>query len=410
MSSWNNLKDAGRMLPAWFFPFLLSGAVIGLYVLARYTATEKPHELVAFASLTAIVLSLLAGFAFLVSAIVKAKPGNVLTAVGDGFHRGMTYVWVCSATSLFMYVCASPAYRLISENLYNSLTVVVVAAVLGVAYWASGIRVKPEPMVDAMSGLPSTALTLPKDFAPSVDQRPAFQVTMADQTRLLIHLAGRIIAYQGSNCIISGSFSAYLDLNARTGKIFSDMNLLSTKEMIYWRLHMLMMGTAAEQDIRGTTSDAAFDDLQNFDDLAVRYLELTGKGSFYKPASEAEAVMKANRLMMLRQSVLSRCVAAASQNKPMIMDLIRLMRGRSTLLFEDIKHIIDRVELPGDFPRAEFDTNEVMERALMQLTHDEPDTFDLEDQASMDFVPEAHATPSNVTQFRQQSTPSSLQA
>ncbi|MGF6282251.1 hypothetical protein ABH908_000264 [Pseudomonas frederiksbergensis] len=410
MSSWNNLKDAGRMLPAWFFPFLMSGAVIGLYVLARYTATEKPHELVALASLTAIVLSLLAGFAFLVSAIVKAKPGNVLTAVGEGFHRGLTYVWVCSATSLFMYVCALPAYRLVSENLYNSLTVAVVAAVLGVAYWASGIRVKQEPMVDAMTGLPSTALALPKDFAPSVDQRPAFQVTMADQTRLLIHLAGRIVAYQGSNCIISGSFSAYLDLNARTGKIFSDMNLLSTKEMIYWRLHMLMMGTAAEQVIRGTSSDAALDDLQNFDDLAVQYLALSGNGTYLRPVSEVEATMKANRLMMIRKSVLSRCVAAAGQNHALILDLIRLMRGRTTLLFEDIKHIIDRVELPSDFPRAEFDTNEVMERALLQLTHDEPETFDVESLDSVNFSPETTVPPSNVAQFRQPSSQASLQA
>ncbi|MGE8063941.1 hypothetical protein [Pseudomonas sp. NPDC089569] len=410
MSSWNNLKDAGRMLPAWFFPFLMSVGVIGLYVLARYTATDKPHELVAFASLTAIVLSLLAGFAFLVTAIVKAKPGNVLTAVGEGFHRGLTYVWVCSATSLFMYVCASPAYRLVSENIYNSLTVVVVAAVLGVAYWASGIRIKPEPMVDTITGLPSTALAPPKDFAPSVEQRPAFQVTMADQTRLLIHLAGRIVAYQGSNCIISGSFSAYLDLNARTGKIFSDMNLLSTKEMIYWRLHMLMMGTAAEQVIRGTSSDAAFDDLQNFDDLAVQYLALTGKGSFFRPVSEVEATMKANRLMMIRQSVLSRCAAAATQNKSLILDLIRLMRGRTTLLFEDIKHIIDRVELPSDFPRAEFDTNEVMERALLQLTHEAPETFDAESLEPIHLAPEAPTIPSNVSQFRHQSTQASLKA
>lgn len=405
MSSWTNLKDAGRMLPAWFFPLVLSGGVIGLYVLARYTATDKPHELVAFATMTAIVLSLLVGFAFLVTAIVKAKPGNVLSAIGDGFHRGLTYIWVASSTSLFTYVCAAPAYRAVSENLYNTLTVVVVAAMLGIAYWASGVRAKPEATIDATTGLPTTALALPANFTPSIDQRPAFQVTMADQSRLLIHMAGRIVAYQGSNCIISDSFSAFLDLNARTGKIFGDMNLLSSTEMIYWRLHMLMMGVATEQVIRKTTSDAAVDDLQNFDELAVRYLHVTSKGSFFKPASEAEAIMKANRIMLLRQSVMSRCVAAAEQNKRLILDLILLMRGRSTLVYEDLKHIIDRVQLPADFPRAEFDTNEVMERTLMQLTHDEPETFDVES-----FEPnDVHTLASNVSHFPS-STKSTMQA
>jgi len=388
------------MLPAWFFPFVLSGVIIGLYVVARYTATDKPHELVAFASMAAIVLSLLVGFVFLVTAIVKAKPGNVLVAIGEGFHRGLTYVWVASGTSLFAYVSAAPVYRAISENLYNSLTVVVVAALLGVAYWASGVRPKSEPALDVNTGLPTTAVALPHNFAPSVDQRPAFQVTMADQSRLLIHLAARIIAYKGSNCIIADSFSVFLDLNARTGKIFGDMNLLSTKEMMYWRLHMLMMGSAAEQVTRNTTSDAAVDDLQNFDELAVRYLHITHKGSFFKPASEAEAMIKANRIMLLRQSVSSRCLAAASQNKAIILELIKLMRGRTTVVYEDIKHIIDRVELPSDFPLAEFDTNEVMERTLMQLSHDGPDTFDVESFEPTDFGLEMEAAPSKVTPIR----------
>jgi hypothetical protein len=387
------------MLPAWCSPFVLSGGIIGLYVLARYTAVDKPHELVAFATMTAIVLSLLVGFAFLVTAIVKSKPGDVISAIGDGFHRGLTYIWVASSTSLFTYVCAAPAYRVVTENIYNTLTVAVVASMLGIAFWASGVRVKPEATVDAMTGLPTTALALPANFTPSIDQRPAFQVTMADQSRLLIHMAGRIVAYQGSNCIISDSFSAFLDLNARTGKIFGDMNLLSSSEMIYWRLHMLMMGVATEQVIRNTTSDAAVDDLQNFDELAVRYLHVTSKGSFFKPASEAEAIMKANRIMLLRQSVLSRCVAAAEENKRLIMDLILLMRGRSTLVYEDLKHIINRVQLPADFPRAEFDTNEVMERTLMQLTHDEPDTFDVETFEPSGSNNDVHILTSNVSPF-----------
>jgi len=373
MSSWNNLKDAGRMLPAWFTPFLLAGATIGLYVIARYITTEQPDELVGSATLSAIVLSLLIGFAFMVIAIAKAKAGNVVAAIGEGFQRGLTFVWVTTAVCLCVYVCATPLYRLLTENPFYTFTAIGVIGLLGVGYWASGMKPKAAAEKQDLVAVPGTALALPVNFTPTIEQRPAFQVTMADQSRLMIHQAARIIAYKGSNCLITDSFSAHLDINARTAKIFSDLNLLSTADMIYWRMHMLLIGSAAEQIILKTASDAAMDDLQNFDDLALRYLQLTNKGNFFKPVSDQEALMKANRLNILRSNVGQRCHAAVAQNEKLIIELVKLMRGRPTLLHMDLKHILDRVQMPEDFPAAEFDSDEAMERVLLQISYDGPE-------------------------------------
>jgi len=394
MSSWENLKDAGRLLPGWITPFFLSAGVVGLYVLARYTNTDKPHDLVAFGSQVTVVCSMLIGFCILVSAIANAKAGNVLAAIGDGFQRALTYVWVTAAISLFAYVGAAPAYRLITDNLYYSLTAVVVAALLASGYWASGVRQKPSPVADNLSGMPSTALALPAGFMPTVEQRAAFQVTMADQTRLMIHQAARIIAYQGSNCLIADSFSAFLDLNARTAKIFTDMNLLSTPEMIYWRMHMLLIGSAAEHVIRNTSSEAAMDDLQNFEELAVKYLLLTNKGNYLRPLSNSEAMLKGNRIHLLHRAIMPRCIAAVQQNRHLLLELIKLMRARPCLVYEDLKHIMVRVELPADFPRAEFDSNEVMERTLAQLGHESQEPIEAE--ALTEEPSEAEAGPDNV--------------
>ncbi|MCT8164100.1 MULTISPECIES: hypothetical protein [Pseudomonas] len=373
MSSWNNLKDAGRMLPAWFTPFLLAGATIGLYVIARYITTEQPDELVGSATLSAIVLSLLIGFAFMVIAIAKAKAGNVVAAIGEGFQRGLTFVWVTTAVCLCVYVCATPLYRLLTDNPFYTFTAIGVIGLLGVGYWASGMKPKAAAENQDLGAVPGTALALPVNFTPTIEQRPAFQVTMADQSRLMIHQAARIIAYKGSNCLITDSFSAHLDINARTAKIFSDLNLLSTADMIYWRMHMLLIGSAAEQIILKTASDAAMDDLQNFDDLALRYLQLTNKGNFFKPVSDQEALMKANRLNILRSNVGQRCHAAVAQNEKLIIELVKLMRGRPTLLHMDLKHILDRVQMPEDFPAAEFDSDEAMERVLLQISYDGPE-------------------------------------
>lgn len=372
MSSWNNLKAAGRMLPAWFTPFLLSGATIGLYVFARYVTVEKPDEIISFTTLSAIVLSLLVGFVFLVTAIAKAKAGNVVAAIGEGFQRGLTFVWVTTAICLCAYVCATPTYRLVTENTFYTATTLGVLILMGVGYWASGVRPKPQPSQNPLGAGGSTAVALPASFTPTPEQRPAFQVSIADMNRLMVHQAARIIAYKGSNCLISDSFSAHLDLNNRTAKIFTDLNLLSTAEMIYWRMHMLLIGSAAEQVILKSVSEAAMDDFQNFDDLALRYLQLTNKGNFFKPVSDQEVILKANRLNLLRGNVGQRCHAAVAQNEKLILELVKLMRGRPTLLHMDLKHILDRVEMPLDFPKAEFDSNEAMERVLMQLTFDEP--------------------------------------
>ncbi|MBM5458765.1 hypothetical protein H8F21_14450 [Pseudomonas sp. P66] len=398
MSSWNNLKDAGRMLPAWFTPFLLAGATIGLYVIARYVTAEKPAELVGSATLSAIVLSLLIGFAFMVSAIAKAKAGNVVAAIGEGFQRGLTFVWVTTAVCLSVYVCATPVYRLVTENTFYTITAIGVLGLLAIGYWASGLKPKADPTTNDLGIASTTALALPANFTPTIEQRPAFQVTMADQNRLMVHQAARIIAYKGSNCLIADSFSAHLDINARTAKIFSDLNLLSTADMIYWRLHMLLIGSAAEQLILKSSSEAAMDDLQNFDDLALRYLQMTNKGNFFKPASDQEALMKANRLNILRNNIGQRCHAAVAQNEKLVVELVKLMRGRPTLLHMDLKHILDRVQMPEDFPAAEFDSNEAMENVLLQLTHDEPEDIVCLDKESDisegSFTEQQH--PSNV--------------
>ena len=81
MSSWENLKVAGRQVPDWVPTFALSAGVIGLYALARSSSMDQPHALIALGSLVAIVCSILIGFGLLVSAIAQAKPGHVLSLI-----------------------------------------------------------------------------------------------------------------------------------------------------------------------------------------------------------------------------------------------------------------------------------------------------------------------------------------
>lgn len=406
MSSLSNLKDAARLLPGWVPPFFLSCLVVGLYVVALFTYKDRPYELVESATTAAVVLSVVIAFGFLVMAIVNAEPGKLGKSMSDGFSRGLHFVWATASASLATFVGAAGAYRAVTENLGYSITVVIVGALLGVAYWATTAKKEPkQDDVDPITGM-SKALALPASFEQTPAQRPAFQVTMADTTRLAIHQAARIIAYKGSNCLIDGSFFADLDLNARTAKIFSDMNLIATSQFINWRLHMLLIGSAAEQVIRGTSSEAAFDDLQTFDELASKFLMLgDSRQSFYRPVNEAEATLKASRLAMIRKTVWSRCMAAAEMNKGVILQLVRLIRLQPCLTHGDIKHLLEQVEMPLDFPVAEFDTDEMMERALLGLVH-EAEAVDDTEHVSVPprEEPHTHGRTDNIHEFHPRST------
>lgn len=404
MNSLRNLKDAGKLLPAWTLPLFLASGIIGAFFFAQDALEGRPHHLVSIGTLYAVIGSLALAALTLLNAILSAKPGELSESMQQGFIKGLNFVWTTSSVALVVFAGALPVYDLMMDNLAASLSAVVATCVLAFAYYVSKPKSEANAQPDAITGIiGQTGLApIPAQFLQTQEQKPAFQVSMADLTRLMIHQAGRLIAYKGSNCVIADSFSADLDLNARTAKIFSEMNMIATPEFLFWRMHMVMMGSAAEHVVRNTTSEAAMDDFQNFDELAARYMLLSdGKSSFYRPASEAEAAIKATRMGMMRKQVYSRCITACELNKKPLLDLVRLMRGQHCLAYRDIKHILDRIEMPADFPVAEFDTDEVMERALLAIGNDSgPDYVEhvADDPARTESQPQSSAP--NVYSFQ----------
>jgi len=369
MNSIRNLSDAGKLLPAWTLPLVLTISIMGALFYAQNHLADRPHLLVAQGTLYAVIASALAAAWLLLVGILNAKPGRLKESIGEGVVRGLNFMWSTSSVALVIYLGANHAYELVTENFGYSLATLVAATVLGIAYLInrptqSGSAAGENSIV----GQVGPSLVLPDGFAPTREQMPTFQVSIADITRLMIHQAGRLVGYAGSDAGLNDSFSADLDANARTAKIFSDMNLVSTPGAIYWRMHMLLMGSAAEHVLRNTTSESAMDDFASFEELATRFLMLSDTSySFATPVTEAEAMIKANRIGTLRKQIWSRCVATCMINKQILLSLITVMRGQHCLSYRDIKHLLTIVELPAGFPKAEFDTDEMMDKALAML-------------------------------------------
>lgn len=369
MNSIRNLSDAGKLLPAWTLPLVLTISIMGALFYAQNHLADRPHLLVAQGTLYAVIASGLAAAWLLLAGILNAKPGRLKESIGEGVVRGLNFMWSTSSVALVIYLGANHAYELVTENFGYSLAALVAATVLGIAYLINrptqgGSAAGESPVM----GQVGTSLALPEGFAPTREQMPTFQVSIADMTRLMIHQAGRLVGYSGSDAGLNDSFSADLDANARTAKIFSDMNLVSTPGAIYWRMHMLLMGSAAEHVLRNTTSESAMDDFASFEELATRFLMLSDTSySFATPVTEAEAMIKANRIGTLRKQIWSRCVGTCMINKQVLLSLITVMRGQHCLSYRDIKHLLSMVELPAGFPKAEFDTDEMMTKALAML-------------------------------------------
>ncbi len=390
----HNLKDAGSLLPQWAIACLLNIAFLSLYVLAFFRYDAKPTGFVSNACTAAIMLSLVIAIVMLVRNILVAKSGEVAQAVSKGVVAGLNLTWAITCMSWLCFIGWEPATEFAGQNLGMVATSVVatVLVVIGYYFTAPG---KPEN-VDQEGTANSLAMT--PWFKPTLAQQPTFQVTMADLTRLLAHQAGRAIGYTGSNILFDDAFSLELDANERVARVYSNANLIHTEEFMYWRLHMLMMGSAAEQVLTKSSSQAALDDLTSFDALAAKYLTLRPDRTFNSaPINEYEAQIKASRIAMLRKNIFDRCHATCVANHSVLLDLVKLMRTRSVLTYGDIRSQLDRVTMPEGFPVARFDDNEILLKDL--LTHDDHQEVTLEvafeDQDSAD---ELSCTATDITQ------------
>lgn len=370
----HNLKDAGSLMPQWAMACLLNIAFLALYVLAFYRYDAKPTGFVSNACTAAIMLSLVIAIVQLVRNILVAKTGEVAQAVSKGVVTGLNLTWAITCLSWLCYISWTPATEFAGNNLGMVATgaVACVLVVIGYYFTAPG---KSEP---SGSNDPSNAIAVMPGLKQTLSQQPTFQVTMADLTRLLAHQAGRAIGYAGSNILFDDAFSLELDANERVARVYSNANLIHTEDFMYWRLHMLMMGSAAEQVLTNTSSQAALDDFISFDALASKYLTLRSDRTFNSaPINEYEAHIKASRIAMLRKNVYDRCQAACLANRAVLADLVKLMRTRSVLTYGDIRSQLDRVSMPDGFPVARFDDGEILMKGL--LTNDSHEEVTLED-------------------------------
>lgn len=368
----HNLKDAGSLMPQWAMACLLNIAFLALYVLAFYRYDAKPTGFVSNACTAAILLSLVIAIAVLVRNILVAKTGEVAQAVSKGVVAGLNLTWAITCLSWLCFIGWTPASEFAGNNLGMVATGVVATALVLIGYYftapGKGEYSASEASVHAVAVMPG--------FKPTLAQQPTFQVTMADLSRLLSHQAGRAIGYTGSNILFDDAFSLELDANERVARVYSNANLIHSEDFMYWRLHMLMMGSAAEQVLTNSSSQAALDDLTSFDALASKYLTLRPDRTFNSaPMNEYEAQIKASRIAMLRKNVYDRCQAACFANRAVLVDLVKLMRTRSVLTYGDIRSHLNRVTMPEGFPVARFDDREILLKGL--LTHDEHDEVTL---------------------------------
>lgn len=362
----HNLKDAGTLLPQWAVACLLNVAFLGLYTFAVYSYEPKPNGIIASACTAAILLSLVSATFLLVREILNARSGEVAHAVGKGVVAGLNLSWAITCLSFLCYIGWAPAAEFVGGNLGLVITGAVALGIVIGGYYIATPSTKPEQGEQSSGQL----LAVSPGIKQTIAQQPTFQVTIADLTRLLAHQAGRAIGYAGSNVLFDDTFSLELDVNERVAKVYSNTNLVSTADFMYWRLHMLMMGSAAEQVLTGSSSQAALDDLTSFDALASKYLTLRNDRTFIAtPVNIHEAQIKASRITMLRKSIYDRCHAACVENRKVLTGLVKLMRTRSVLTYGDIRTHLEMVTMPDGFPEARFDDNEILQKAL--LTHDD---------------------------------------
>lgn len=388
----HNLKDAAGLMPSWMLSAVLNVCFLALYAVSYENYLLKPSDTIAAVTNTSIVLSLFLAIFIVITTVLKAEAGEIGNAISTGLNRGLSMSWATAATASLAYIGWVPA----SEFVTGNMTAVTIGggalAVVVVGYFIA-VPSKPSVPDNQHNGVGAgMSLMSPANLQQTNAQRPAFQATLADLTRLLTHQAGRAIGYTGSNILFDDSFSLELDVNARVARVYSNSSVINTSDFMYWRLHMLLMGPAAEKVILGHSSEVAVDDFTNFDDLASRYLTLRNDRTFNaKPMSQHEAALKASRIALLRKTIFDRCLAECQSNRKVLLDLIKLMRTRSVLTYGDIRSYLDRVTMAEGFPVAKFDESDILTKALLEYQHHEEVTL----EGAFSNVPHNESAPSD---------------
>lgn len=365
-------------MPAWVVAGLLNCLFLFLYVMAFLHYGARPSLMVSLATHSAILLSLFLAVALVVREILNAENGEVAHAVSSGLVNGLNLSWATTSIAFVTFIGFVPASQFLTDNLQMAFVGAGALLVVLIGYYVAKPS-KPAQQVQNVEGMSRTqALAVTQEIHQTNPQRPAFQATIADLTRLLSHQAGRAIGYAGSNVLFDDTFSLELDVNARVARVYSNTSLINTSDFIHWRLHMLLMGPAAEKVLTGQSSEVAIDDFTSFDDLASRYLTLRSDRTFNaKPMNQHEAALKASRISLLRKTIFDRCLAACTDNRKVLVELVKLMRTRSVLTYGDIRSHLERVQMAEGFPVADFNETEILQKAL--LTYDEHEEITLED-------------------------------
>lgn len=415
MKKLKNFGIAAGALPVWATPLMLSLALSGLYFTARSVYTDVPPEIVSQATLGTILVSIGIAVWLAMRAVWNAEGDFVKASLVEALTQGFSFIWAASTLALFTYLFTAPVLRFVFAYTGTSTGLVLCLLLVGTAYRLSRPKAQVDlaPQATSFEQQIANPPALLNSFTPTAEQLPAFQLTMVDLTRLIIHQAGRLIGFHGSNFILNESFSADLDIQARTAKIFTDMNLIHTQEIIHWRMHMVLMGSAAERVILKSNSQAAMDDLLIFEDLATQYVALSdNRSTFIKPVSQQEAMVKSARLAMVKKHVLARCQQAVEMNLPLVLDLVKILRSKPHVSMSEIGHILDQVRLPDGFPIAEFESEEALEIALASIAQlpqtirsiDEDDEMLLQINRELEQHPIATDEADNVVHFNPRAT------
>jgi len=111
MNSIRNLSDAGKLLPAWTLPLVLTISIMGALFYAQNHLADRPHLLVAQGTLYAVIASALAAAWLLLVGILNAKPGRLKESIGEGVVRGLNFMWSTSSVALVIYLGANHSVR-----------------------------------------------------------------------------------------------------------------------------------------------------------------------------------------------------------------------------------------------------------------------------------------------------------
>ncbi len=324
------------------FTSLLFALLLGLVV-------PGVPKITVYTGVTALVSGSVVGLAYILYGLSKTNPSLKQAYLEENGSLVMDWLaWIGMIHSLIM-ILGVKFIQLALQNPELTFSTAIIIFSFLVAFKA----IKPKSKLVTPEQI--DVIT----FSDEPDRRPdqVLSITLRDKKRLYIYQTARLLLFSAVRNLPEHTVLSEVDQKRRLAEIRFNEPLLSDKNYLKWKLHLLAAGSAAESLYLKAASIQAADDLNDFATVGVSFLQLDGRLLTTDPQNQREALVQQIYIDRLLKGIWSETREFLLNNREAFNKVYNAVKSDQPLYLSEIKDNLSGLDM-GKIPTVSFPIEE----------------------------------------------------